>query len=111
MSTPTNPNESSQIAQGTVVKGTIKTTQDIRIDGVVDGDLDTKGKLIVGETGVITGKLKTDTAIISGDLKIESIEANNLVFQQKAKFKGSAIYHNDLTVDSGAKIEGSINKK
>ncbi len=110
MSTPTNPNESSQIANGTVIKGTITTTEDIRVDGKIDGDLDTKGKLIVGESGIITGSLKTDTTIVSGDLKIEKIEANNIIFEEKARFKGNATYKT-ITIKPGAKVDGNLSMK
>ncbi len=104
-----NLTESSQIAKGTTIKGTIKTSEDIRIDGIVDGDLDTSGKLIVGTEGKITGKMKTNTAVVSGNLDIENIQAENLSFTKDAKFKGNASYKS-ISIEEGAEINGQLTK-
>ena len=44
-----NVNEVSRISTGTVIKGEINSPNDIRIDGVFEGKIFSKGRVVVGE--------------------------------------------------------------
>src|SRR5687768_17573348 len=44
------------IGAGTVIEGDIKSESDIRIDGTLNGSLITKGKLVLGSTGMVDGE-------------------------------------------------------
>lgn len=56
------------IAQGTQVTGTISTETDIRIDGVVVGDINCKGKVILGPKSSVKGDITAESAEILGEL-------------------------------------------
>jgi cytoskeletal protein CcmA (bactofilin family) len=43
------------IQAGTSINGEVNSEGSIRIDGKLDGSLNTQGKLVVGNSGVITG--------------------------------------------------------
>ncbi len=47
----------NRISQGTEITGTINTTGDIRIDGILEGNLTSKGRVVIGETGRVKGEL------------------------------------------------------
>ena len=44
------------ISIGTDITGDIKSSGDIRIDGSLKGNLNTKGKVVIGLTGKVVGK-------------------------------------------------------
>lgn len=57
------------IGKGTVIKGDIESSGDIRVDGHLIGSLKTNGKIVVGQTGVIEGDITCKQADVSGVLK------------------------------------------
>ena len=57
------------IGSGTSISGDITSSGDIRIDGKLKGSINTKGKVVVGSTGMVDGDVDCDNADISGELK------------------------------------------
>ena len=55
-------NDICRISKGTTITGIITSTSDIRIDGVFEGTIYTKGKLVVGESSKIKGSVAAPTA-------------------------------------------------
>jgi len=45
------------ISQGTEITGDIKSAGDIRIDGTLNGNMVTKGKVVIGPTGRVKGEV------------------------------------------------------
>ena len=54
------------ISQGTEITGDIKSSGDIRVDGVLNGNLGTKGKVVIGPTGRIKGEVECKNSEVSG---------------------------------------------
>lgn len=94
-------NSINSLSKGTVVEGSIKTESDIRIDGTLNGDIDCKGKLIVGPTGVLDGKITCINAVIEGTLKGILNVKEQLHVKETAKINGE-IVTDKLIVQSGA---------
>lgn len=57
------------IGKGTVIKGDVESSGDIRVDGRLIGSLKSNGKIVVGQTGVVEGDLSCKQADISGQVK------------------------------------------
>lgn len=57
------------IGKGTVIKGDVESSGDIRVDGRLIGSLKSNGKIVVGQTGVVEGDLTCKQADISGVVK------------------------------------------
>lgn len=57
------------IGKGTVIKGDVESSGDIRVDGHLIGSLKSNGKIVVGQSGVIEGDLTCKQADISGAVK------------------------------------------
>ncbi|AEH00912.1 polymer-forming cytoskeletal protein [Lacinutrix sp. 5H-3-7-4] len=87
-----NNNTSIQnlIAKGTKIVGSFVSEGDIRIDGVIEGDVKTPGKVVVGKTGEIKGSLESSNAYFEG------------------KFSGNLNLSGTLTLKSTAFIEGDV---
>ena len=58
------------IANGTSITGDITSGGDFRIEGSVKGKIETKGRIVVGESGVVVGELACTNADIMGNVNI-----------------------------------------
>jgi len=66
----TESNKINLIGAGTSIKGEINSTNgDIRIDGNLNGNLTTNGKLVVGPTGIIVGDISCKNADVFGKIE------------------------------------------
>ena len=92
------------IGKGSAISGNMKVNGFIRIDGDIDGRLETNGNVIVGENARIRGDLTAKSVIIGGIIK-GNIKANESVkilaeaavigdvISRKVQVDGSAIIH------------------
>ena len=54
------------ITDGTHVKGDITATGDFRLDGVLEGNIQLNGKLVIGDSGVVNGNVLCQNANVIG---------------------------------------------
>jgi len=78
------------IAQGTKINGDFNSEGDFRIDGTVEGNIKTTGKVVVGKSGFIKGTLQGTDAHFEG------------------KFSGKLSLSGMLTLKSTAQIDGEV---
>ena len=92
------------IGKGSAISGNMKVNGFIRIDGDIDGSLETDGNVIVGENARIRGDLTAKSVIIGGIIKgnIKATESVKIlsdaavigdVLSHKVQIDGSAIIH------------------
>ncbi len=93
------------ISQGTEIKGDIISTGDIRIDGALVGTLNTKGKVVVGPTGKITGEIICKSSEISGYIEGKISIAQILNLKASSKIMGD-IETVKLSIEPGAIFTG-----
>ncbi|MDL2223617.1 polymer-forming cytoskeletal protein, partial [Bacteroidales bacterium OttesenSCG-928-M11] len=77
---------------GTIVKGEISTSEDFRIDGIIEGNVICKGKVVLGPQASITGNITCSEADLMGKMN------GNLDVQGKLIFRSSLILNGDLSV-------------
>lgn len=94
------------IGAGTIIKGDIECAGDIRIDGNLEGSVRTKGKLVVGNTGVVDGDIYSNNADISGTINGTITVAELLSLKISARLKGD-ITTTRLAIEPGAEFTGS----
>jgi len=94
------------ISQGTEITGDIKSTGDIRIDGILNGNMNTKGKVVIGPTGKVKGEVEYKNSEVSGliDGKITVSQLLNL--KASSKINGTIIT-NKLSIEPGAVFTGN----
>lgn len=96
------------IVEGTRIEGTIQSEGNFRIDGFLKGDVNLKGKLIIGPSGHVEGKVSCQNAEIEGSFK-GAIEVKELLYlKSSAKIFGDSLF-NKLRVEEGAKLECTCN--
>ena len=94
------------IGQGSIIAGDINTEGDLRIDGTVNGRINTKGLLVLGETGFIEGEVSCLNGVISGTVKAKIEVSELLSLKAKANLYGD-IVTNKLSIEPGANFTGS----
>jgi cytoskeletal protein CcmA (bactofilin family) len=91
------------LTKGTVVEGTLRCDNDIRVDGIIKGKLNCQAKVIIGPSGVIEGEVRCQNAVIEGKLHGTLVVSDLLNVRETADIDGD-ITTNKLTVQSGAKF-------
>lgn len=56
------------IGKDTIFKGNISGTGSIRIDGQFDGEINTNGNIMIGETSKVTAQIKAMNATVAGTI-------------------------------------------
>ncbi len=96
------------LGSGTVMKGDIKSNGDFRIDGILHGSINSKGKVVVGASGKVEGEIICQNADISGEIKAKIVVHELLTLKASAKLTGD-IFTNKLAIEPGAIFTGSCN--
>ncbi|MCF8309581.1 MAG: polymer-forming cytoskeletal protein [Bacteroidales bacterium] len=89
------------ISNGTTFKGDIQTDSDLRIDGVLNGTIQSKGKVIVGETGQVEGEVQCKNADISGKINANLKISELLTLKATAQINGEVLTKK-LSIEEGA---------
>lgn len=93
------------ISRGVIIEGKINSNGNIRIEGVVQGDIKAKGNISVGESGEISGEINGEVVNIGGKVN-GSVTANEkLLLESNGQLKGDIITK-ILIIESGAKFDG-----
>jgi cytoskeletal protein CcmA (bactofilin family) len=93
------------IGTGTTIDGNITSSGDIRIDGNLNGNLTTKGKVIVGDTGKVNGEIHCKNFEIEGSLDGKVIVNELLSLRDRCKVIGD-ISTSKLAIEPGAVFTG-----
>jgi cytoskeletal protein CcmA (bactofilin family) len=96
------------IGAGTVIEGDIRSNGDIRVDGAVYGNVYSKAKVVIGNTGVVEGDINCQNADISGTIKGKSTVSELLFLKASSKLNGD-IVTGKLIVEVGATFTGTCN--
>jgi cytoskeletal protein CcmA (bactofilin family) len=95
----------SLISRALKITGQLESTEDIRIDGEVDGDV--RGvSVTVGNGAKVKGTVYGDAVELAGTVD-GKIEAKKVVLTGTARMTGDVV-HQDIKIESGAFIDGHL---
>ncbi len=94
------------IGTGTTIKGEVSSSGDIRVDGTLSGEVRSKGKIVVGTTGVVEGDIICQNADLSGKIRAKVEVSELLTLKASARLFGEIIT-NKLAIEPGARFTGS----
>ncbi len=97
---------STSIAQGTQVDGNMKIEGDIQLDGLIKGTLTSKGKVVIGASGIVEGDVLCQHAEISGKVNGKLKIADILFLKSSARIDGD-IQTGKLVMESGVQFNGN----
>ncbi len=96
------------IGPGTEITGDVACNGDIRIDGTLNGNLHTKGKVVIGEPGKAKGEITCKNADISGIIEGKII-ITELLCLKPSSFISGDIVTNKIAIEPGARFTGNCN--
>jgi len=99
-------NTISRICQGTEIIGDVITSGDIRIDGLLKGNISTQGRIVIGATGKILGEITCRNIDIWGSFEGKLSVAETLLLKESGVITGDIIT-NKLIVEPCAIFNGS----
>lgn len=94
------------ISLGTDITGDIKSTGDIRIDGTLTGNLNTKGKVVIGPSGKVNGEVICKNSEVSGNVEGRIIVNQLLILKASSRITGD-IATSKLSIEPGAIFSGN----
>lgn len=95
------PSSKNVLANDVEIKGSIKFSHDLIIDGKIEGEVISDGSLTVGENALIKGEVKTRSVIIFG--KVEG----NITVAERCELKSNAVLVGDIGAGTLAIEEGA----
>ena len=93
------------IAKGTVIEGKITSTENMRIDGKVKGQVLCDKKLVMDAEGIIEGDVQAGESTIKGRV-IGTVSVMNTLHLLESSFIKGDIKAKKLHVEEGAKYDG-----
>ncbi|WP_299675281.1 polymer-forming cytoskeletal protein [uncultured Dokdonia sp.] len=103
-------NQQNRISQGTNIVGDITSQGGFRIDGEVEGNINTPNKVVIGKTGVVKGSLICKDADIEGLVEGTMQVSNLLSIKSTARIEGEVTV-GKLAVEPGATFNASCDMK
>lgn len=96
----------SLIANGVTIKGNIISQGSMRVDGFVEGKMDVKGDLVIGENGHVKGEMVSENAMLAG--KVEG----TLIVRQRCQIGETGLMMGDITcsvlsIEEGGTLHGA----
>ncbi|MEY3927121.1 MAG: hypothetical protein RJA97_128 [Bacteroidota bacterium] len=104
--TSDSAHEHNRIVEGAVFEGSIQSPVDIRVDGLIKGNVRIQGKLVVGPTGSVEGEVVAAEASIAGKLR-GSLEVKGLTTLAQTAQVQAELYTGQISIEAGAQFSGN----
>ena len=102
--------KTNRIVEGTTIKGDIMSQADFRLDGELIGNFQSKGKIVIGPAGSVTGDIICRNADIEGKFNGKIHVAEILNVKHKASIYGEVVC-GKLSVEPSADFSASCMMK
>ena len=104
---PRTISPSTSIDADTVLEGTLRCKETLRIDGRIKGTVECEKSVFIGECAKVKASITADEVQVSG------VARGNITARRKITLKRTAVVIGDLTtpgivIEEGAKVEGRI---
>ncbi|MGA2091595.1 MAG: polymer-forming cytoskeletal protein, partial [Endomicrobiales bacterium] len=94
------------IGRDTVLHGTIRTKNSVRIDGKLEGGISEANGLVVGDKGLVVGDVNARLVIVGGKVTGNITAIHSLEILPKAQVFGD-LHTGVLSIGEGATFEGN----
>lgn len=93
------------LAKGVLIKGEIRVEGTVRIDGRLEGEIHTKGTVVIGEDGVVHGIICAGVLVNSGKVKATITATERIQLMRTGVLIGE-IHTSNFSMEDGAKFQG-----
>ena len=109
MPAPAKPKPAASVLSSDLtITGNVRSSGDIQIEGVVEGDVRAQ-TLIVGEGATVKGEVVADEVIVHGRV-VGRLRGLKVRLSTSARCEGD-IVHKTIAIESGAHFEGSVQRQ
>ena len=98
-------NKINMIGVGTTIEGSINSSENIRFDGNLIGNLNTKGKVFIGQSGKVNGEIRCKNCEVEGVVDGKVVVEELLSLRSMSKLYGE-IKTGKLAIEPGATFTG-----
>lgn len=98
----------NHFGEGTVVHGEVRSPNNIRVDGVIVGTVQSDARIIIGSNGKVEGDIICENADVSGKV-YGKVEVKDLLQLTRTALIEGDIISDKLVVEAGAKFTGTCN--
>ena len=99
-------NSINSFAKGTQITGEVTSSGDVRIDGKLKGNVNIKGRLVIGSTGEVEGEIICGNCDISGKVSGKITVNELLSLKATANIEGD-IVTKKISIEPGALFTGT----
>ena len=104
-----NSNNSLMIGEGVSITGTIKSNNEVTVQGNIEGDIECNS-VTINKSGNVKGKIKTEMMVVEGKAEGEMNVNNVLNIKSNGNVNGK-VFYGEIQIDEGGKISGEINHR
>jgi len=97
---PMSPNKNI-LSSDVEIKGSLKFSNDLIIDGKIEGEVTSDGSLTVGENACVQGEIRTKSVVLFGRVQ------GNITVTERCELKSSAVLEGDVIAGTLAIEEGA----
>jgi cytoskeletal protein CcmA (bactofilin family) len=104
------PETTTLIAAGTEIRGDIRFTGRLHLDGKIEGVIRGEGSqamLTLSEHAAVTGEVQAPHIVVNGEIKGDVTASERLELASRARIEGN-VYYKVLEMSAGARINGKM---
>lgn len=103
---PPTGNLEAFLGKGSKVNGKLVFEGPVNIDGEVEGEIEAKSKLLIGESAKVKATIKGSEIIVKGSVEGDIFASSRLILQKPAKVQGN-IAGPAVSIEEGVVFEGN----
>jgi cytoskeletal protein CcmA (bactofilin family) len=101
----TKSNFTNVLSSDVSIVGSLKFTNDLVIDGNIDGEVVSDGNLTVGDKAEIKGEIRTRSVIVYGSIEGNIFVEKECVLRSTSRIQGD-VSAGTLSIEAGARFSG-----
>ena len=108
--TPNPSGERNIIAKNTTLVGDLTSEGDFRVDGKIEGNVKTTGRVVIGKEGEVIGTIECSNADIEGTFS-GKLDVGEVLSLKSTAIIGGDVILGKLSVEPGATFNASCSMK
>jgi len=104
---PETMSTTTYLDEGCELTGTLAFREGVRIDGRVEGEIDCKKTVVVGETGKVHAAIRSESVVIHGQVEGDIAASRKITLHKSARVTGDMCTAG-IVIEEGARVEGRI---
>jgi cytoskeletal protein CcmA (bactofilin family) len=98
------------VGKDAFIKGEVKVKGSVRIDGQIEGLIDSSDTVIVGKTGRVSGEVRAKSAIVAGDVSGDLLLSSLGILETGSRLRGDIVCQG-LVINEGVFFEGRCQRR